>query len=412
VSHGRCLLALLGKEAPDVTEHPSRLASSARRRLRILAAATAFAALGATAGSAHAVTGPFTWKGYTWTPTTGGMAGVCQGDPANISIDASGYLHLKIVKNGSTWSASEIFTNETLGVGTYQWQIGGPIDRMDHTVVLGLFPYGPQAGIGQDGTNEIDSEFSYWNDEAGNINADWTVYAPTTSVMPWEDDFLFSLNGGSATTSRIDWTSTGIVGTIMSGFQPIGATQSVLASKSYMPGGNVSSEIPQQALPLGMNLWCYKAPPASGQDVEIVIQDFQFVPDGQPIPDAGAQGGPDADEGDSASGADATEEPSATSSGSDGAMASSGSSSGGSSSGSGSGGSGSGSGSSSGGGDDASTGPGTSSSGGSSNTFGDTPGTSSGCACVTAGPQSLGLGPLFAAVGLALLGTRRRAGKR
>jgi hypothetical protein len=244
---------------------------------------------------------------------------------------------------------------------------------------------------------------------AGNINADWTVYAPSTSVMPWEDDFLFSLNGGSATTSRIDWTSTGIVGTIMSGFQPIGATQSVLATKSYMPGGNVSTEIPQQALPLGMNLWCFMAPPASGQDVEIVIQDFQFIPDGQPIPDAGTQGGPDAGEGDSASGTDAAEDSSATGS-------SSGSSSGGSSSGitggsSGSG-SGSGSGSSSGAGYDASTGSGGSSSGGSSNTLGDTPGASSGCACIAAGTQSLGLGPLFAAVGLAMFGARRRAGRR
>jgi hypothetical protein len=410
MSHGRCLLALLGKEAPDVTERTSRLHSSSRR-LRSLVAAAALAALGTTASSARAVTGPFTWKGYTWTPTTGGMAGVCQGDPANISIDSNGYLHLKIVKNGSTWSASEVFTNETLGFGTYQWQIAGPIDRMDHTVVLGLFPYGPQAGIGQDGTNEIDSEFSYWNDEAGNINADWTVYAPTTSVMPWEDDFLFSLKGGSAATSRIVWTSTGIVGTIMSGFQPAGATQSVLASKSYMPGGNVGSEIPQQALPLGMNLWCYKAPPASGQDVEIVIQDFQFIPEGQPIPDAGA--------GDSAGGDDAAEDSSATGSGPDGAMASSGSSSGsGSGSGSGgsssgsAGGSGSGSGSSSSGGDDASTGSGGSSSSGSSNTFEDTPGASSGCACIATGAQSLGLGPLFAAVGLAIVGARRRAGRR
>jgi MYXO-CTERM domain-containing protein len=380
----------------------------ARRRLRCLAAATAFAALGATAGSAHAITGPFTWKGYTWTPTTGGMAGVCNGDPGNVSIDSNGYLHLKIVKNGTTWSASEVFTSEKMGFGTYQWQIAGPIDRMDPSVVLGLFPYGPQANIGQDGQNEIDSEFSAWNNTAGNINADWTIYGP--NLLPqmapqWEDDFLFSLNGGSATTSRIDWTSTGIVGTIMSGFQPIGATQSVLASKSYMPG---SSEIPQGAFPLGMNLWCFQAPPASGQDVEIVIQDFQFIPDGQPIPDAGAQGGPDAGEGDSASADDAAEDSSATSS-PDGAMASSGSSSGGSSSGSATGGSGSGSG----GGDDASTGSGSSSSSGSSNSLGDTSsGTSSGCACTAAGARSFELSPLFAAVGLALLGARRRADRR
>jgi hypothetical protein len=50
------------------------------------------------ASSAQAA--PFVWKGYTWTLTSGGMAGVADGSPSNVSIDASGYLHLKIVKTG------------------------------------------------------------------------------------------------------------------------------------------------------------------------------------------------------------------------------------------------------------------------------------------------------------------------
>ncbi len=260
------------------------------RRPRIAAtsfALLAIACVGTFAVPAQAVTGPFAWKGYTWTPTTGGMAGVCAGDPANISVDASGYLHLKITKNGSTWTASEVFTSVSLGFGTYQWQIAGPIDRMDHTVVLGLFPYGPKAGIGQDGTNEIDTEFSFWNDEAPGVNADWGVYPPSVSGTHWEDDFLFSLDGGSAATTRMVWSGSGIAGTLMSRFQPLGTTAGVLSTTSYMPS-NATSEIPQQALPLGMNLWCYKAVPSSGQDVEIVIQDFQFVAQGRPFPDAGA----------------------------------------------------------------------------------------------------------------------------
>jgi len=27
-----------------------------------------------------------------------------------------------------------------------------------------------------------------------------------------------------------------------------------------------------------MNLWCFGAPPSNGQNVEIVIRDFQFIP--------------------------------------------------------------------------------------------------------------------------------------
>ena len=43
---------------------------------------------------------------------------------------------------------------------------------------------------------------------------------------------------------------------------------------------NPTVNIPQQALPLGMNLWCFDAPPSDGKPVEIVIRDFAFVPEG------------------------------------------------------------------------------------------------------------------------------------
>ena len=107
------------------------------------------------------------WKGHTWQVTSGGMAGVCQGDPQNVTVDGDGYLHLRISNGGGTWTASELFTTDRLGFGTYQWQVDGPIDTYDKNVVLGLFPYGPAAGIGGDGTNEIDIEYSRWGQATG-----------------------------------------------------------------------------------------------------------------------------------------------------------------------------------------------------------------------------------------------------
>ena len=107
------------------------------------------------------------WAGRSWNVTSGGMAGVCAGNPANVSVDSNGYLHLKISKNGDTCSAAEIFTTEQLGFGTYQWQTDGPTARFDPNVVLGFYPYGPASGIGQDGTNEIDIEYSRWGHANG-----------------------------------------------------------------------------------------------------------------------------------------------------------------------------------------------------------------------------------------------------
>src|SRR5258708_28525383 len=76
-----------------------------------------------TSAGTQAVTGRFQWKGYTWQPTTGAMAGVVPGDPTNVFVDANGYLHLKITKTSTGWTAAEVFTTGNLGLGTYQWQI-------------------------------------------------------------------------------------------------------------------------------------------------------------------------------------------------------------------------------------------------------------------------------------------------
>jgi hypothetical protein len=258
--------------------------SRARRAGRRPAAAICAAlALGLPAVASAAT---INWKGHTWQVTSGGMAGVCQGDPANVTVDAKGYLHFKISNAGGTWTASEIFTTDNLGFGTYQWQVDGPIDTYDKNIVLGLFPYGPQAGIGADGTNEIDIEYSRWG-QANGPNGDWTDY-PASGPTIGEVAYTFALGGGVLSTSRMAWTKTSITSTLLGGLQPLDGTASLIKTWAYMPP-NPSTNIPQQALPLGMNLWCFGAPPSDGKPVEIVIRDFQYVPPG--ATGAGGRGG-------------------------------------------------------------------------------------------------------------------------
>jgi hypothetical protein len=215
------------------------------------------------------------WKGHNWNVTSGGMAGVASGSPSNVWVDANGYLHLRIAKNGSTWTAAELFTTDNIGFGTYQWQIDGPIDRIDKNVVLGLFPYGPAAGIGGDGTNEIDIEYARWG-YANGSNGSWTDYPASGSTIG-TFSYTFSLNGGTSSTSRFVWTSTSIDNALLNGYVPVGSNAGLTKSWLYKPS-NPSVNIPQKALPLGMNLWCFGAPPSDGKNVEIVIRDFQYVP--------------------------------------------------------------------------------------------------------------------------------------
>jgi hypothetical protein len=217
------------------------------------------------------------WMGFTWIPTNGGMAGVAKGDPANVSIDSNGYLHLRIVNRNGVYTAAEVFTTDNLGFGTYQWQVEGAVDKMDASTVLGLFNYGAKAHLGVDAENEIDIEFSQWGNTCHGCNADFTFYPATgnKSLGPMEDNFTYHPNGSTLTTARFEWSSTRIVGTIMSGLQPIGSTNNVLQTLTFAPP-DYAARIPQVPLPLAMNFWCFKGTPAADQ--EVILRNFQFVP--------------------------------------------------------------------------------------------------------------------------------------
>jgi hypothetical protein len=223
--------------------------------------------------AAHAQT--ITWAGHTWKVTNGGMAGLAHGDPANVTIDADKHLHLQIVRHDEKWTSAEVFTTDRMGFGTYQWVIEGDVYEMDPTTVLGLFTYGPTHHIGVDAENEIDIEFSQWNNTCKGCNADFTVYPSTGNRKPkgvsaWEDNFHVS--GENLTTARMEWTPDHIVFTVMKGVQPIATTADVVKTETY---SSTAINIPQVASPVGINLWCFKQTPA--KDQAVVIRDFQFV---------------------------------------------------------------------------------------------------------------------------------------
>ena len=246
----------------------------------------AWVSLFALAGRSFAESAPLqslVWKGHTWKVTNGRMAGVSPGSGSNVFVDSNGYLHLKISRQGSGWTAAELFTTDNLGFGTYQWQIEGAIDAMDPTTVLGLFPYGPTAGIGADGENELDIEFSKWNNTVP-TNADFTYYPPTghgkndrsgTAIVSCNDNFSFSLSGGTLTTARTVWRPGSVLGIVMLGLQPLGLSSHLLYTRTYAPP-DPASRIPQVPLPLGINFWSFRAHPA--RDQEVVIRDFRYVP--------------------------------------------------------------------------------------------------------------------------------------
>lgn len=218
------------------------------------------------------------WMGHRWRITNGRMAGVAPGRPGNVYVDENGFLHLLITKTGRRYTAAELFSQDRMGFGTYQWQIEGAVGNMDPSTVLGLFPYGPKDRIGIDGENELDIEFSKWGNTlcGGRCNADFTMYPGTgkRAVGPTEDDFSVS-SSATLTTARLVWTSTSVTATVMDGLQPLGTTANVLHTWTFAPSDYLV-RIPQQPVPVGMNLWRSNRRPSSSQ--EVILRAFEFVP--------------------------------------------------------------------------------------------------------------------------------------
>jgi hypothetical protein len=247
----------------------------AMQRIRLQAAVWWCAGLFLVA--APSVAAALTWAGYEWRVTTGGLAGNNTGSAANVVVDTNGYLHMKITRTGDRWYCAELFTTQSIGFGTYRWQIDGPVDKMDKNIVLGLFPYGPAAGIGSSGTNEIDIEYARWGNSAWPCG-NYTVY-PNSGSTKGSTTFNFTLSG-TYTTSTFVWNSTSVAYTTQEGLRPAGDNGGLIKSWTYAPS-NPGVNIPQRAMPLGMNLWlcagCGGAP-SDGQPEEIIIRSFQYIP--------------------------------------------------------------------------------------------------------------------------------------
>jgi hypothetical protein len=231
---------------------------------------------------------PTTWMGYTWhLAANGSCIGSCDihSDSSNLSVDSSGALHIKISKDGGTWTGAEMFTSEKLGFGTYQWVLkGNNFYNMDPPVVLGLFTYGPAGGIGVDGTDEVDIEFSKWNTAPGKQNVDFTAYPATghketenksKEAKPSSDRTFYIPSPAasiSTTTVRFVWSSASISWYVMSGTVSVNsAPTKILQSYTYT---GTSTTIPQAAAPVGINLWSFEGLPSNPWD--ITIESFTY----------------------------------------------------------------------------------------------------------------------------------------
>lgn len=188
----------------------------------------------------------------------------------NVWVDADGKLHMKLSKNLVTgiWSCAEIATQQTLGLGKYEFFVEGSIHKMDKNVVFGLFQYS-----GVDMHDEIDIEWSRWGKE-NQPNLQYSVWPKVgVKASKWTSSKDVDLEG-TYITHRIIRSASAVQ------FQSLHGFRTDDLYPFHVDECSRKKIISTQPMPLFLNLWLYKGKaPSKFEELEIVIHKFSFTPE-------------------------------------------------------------------------------------------------------------------------------------
>jgi hypothetical protein len=206
------------------------------------------------------------WGGLTWDIKTSRSA-VGPGPnifaKSNVSVDASGALHLRIAKDTSgRWTCAEIIGPASYGYGSYTFTLASAVDAIDPNVVLGLFTWSDKAPYAH---RELDIEVARWGNGADPTNAQYVV-------QPYDAAHhlrRFTLPATSRSTHRFTWRPGQV------SWDSFDANGGLIASYEY-----TGSDVPKAGDErVHLNLWLFNgAAPLDGLPVDVVVQSFSFTP--------------------------------------------------------------------------------------------------------------------------------------
>ncbi len=199
-------------------------------------------------------------------------------------------VHLKLSKSKTdgNWYCAEIYTDQYLNFGKYQFWVTTPLDNLDPNVVFGMFNYPDNVVVDGtnemlvDGTNEIDIEVARWgNPQNPNLNygfyPSWNLNKGQIFKYPCE----LILNGDKTSTHRFIWQKDSVYFQSLNGFKEWGDNSDQI--NSAKSSDYVASYIPQVPLRVHINLYLYEnQTPAIDDDIVIVLKDFSFTKEGSP----------------------------------------------------------------------------------------------------------------------------------
>ena len=192
------------------------------------------------------------WSGRSWAvrstnAPSGPGPNVFSDSPDSVWVDSNGWLHMKVRRTSTGWVSSEIFTQASLGAGTYSYTVDAPGDALDPNVTVGMFTY-------RSDQREYDVELAKWGNAADPANAQ---YAIQPAAHPG-NVFRFASPVGP-TTFSYNW-----------GRKSIAFSGGLLWSYS-------GPDLWSGKAPVHINVWQFQGrAPAGGQDVEVVFRSFSY----------------------------------------------------------------------------------------------------------------------------------------
>lgn len=221
------------------------------------------------------------FSGYTWIVRSSGGAKEGPGpnyfndSSESVWLDENCYLHLKIRSFEGNWYCSEVYTQQSFGYGMYVFQLSPGFEMMDINTIVGLFTY-------LDDFHEIDIEYSRWGNLNEPNNGQFVVqpYYTTGNMERFKLD-----NNGEPSLHAFYWNEDFIQFRAMYGTDISSISSDLIKGSEacnnliyeWIYRGN-DNPLPSTEL-VHINFWLRNGlPPTDLNEVEIVIEKFQFIP--------------------------------------------------------------------------------------------------------------------------------------
>ena len=216
---------------------------------------------------AHAASKMLQFSGYDWKAMD--SVSVRNGtpytyDPANVSTDSNGLLHLRVVRKDNKWTCSQVILPHSFGYGTYLFS-AEDVSRLSPAAVLTFFTW--DALGAEQNHREMDIELSRWGDPALK-NAQFVVQPYYVA----ENVARFTTPPGIVTYS-FHWEPAKVSFQAVRGAQKTSQGE-VLASHVFTSGVPTPGS---ESVSMNFCAFGFSKVPLEG-DAEVVIDKFQYLP--------------------------------------------------------------------------------------------------------------------------------------